>query len=182
VKGDLERVLYPLHFITEAAQHPALHPGRSAQIFLKTNAGKTAVGWIGELHPGLQQAYELPQAPVLFEFDLDPIRELGLPQPEDLSKFQAVQRDLALVVKQTVSAQSLLDAMMDSKQNFVRTITLFDEFRPKTGSSSMGDDEKSLAFRVTLLNPNETLQDPQIDAVMAALLTAVEKKYAARLR
>ena len=182
VKGDLERVLDPLHFVTEAAQHPALHPGRSAQIFLKTNAGKTAVGWIGELHPGLQQSYELPQAPVLFELDLDAIRDLGLPQPEELSKFPAVQRDLALVVKQNVSAQSLLDAMAASKQNFVRTIELFDEFRPKAGSSSMADDEKSLAFRVTLLNPQETLQDPQIDAVMAALLSVVEKKCAARLR
>ena len=182
VKGDVERVLDPLHFITEAAQHPALHPGRSAQIFLKTDAGKILVGWIGELHPGLQQVYELPQAPILFELDLDPIRELGLPKPEELSKFPAVQRDLALVVKQTVSAQSLLDAMMACKPNFVRTIELFDEFRPKAGSSSMADDEKSLAFRVTLLNPNETLQDPQIDAVMATLLGAVEKKCAARLR
>jgi phenylalanyl-tRNA synthetase beta chain len=182
VKGDLERVLDPLHFVTEAAQHPALHPGRSAQIFLKTAAGKTAVGWIGELHPGLQQSYELPQAPVLFELDLDTIRDLGLPQPEELSKFPTVQRDLALVVKQNVSAQSLIDAMAASKQNFVRTIELFDEFRPKVGSSSMADDEKSLAFRVTLLNSQETLQDPQIDAVMAALLGAVEKKCAARLR
>ena len=182
VKGDLERVLDPIHFVTEAAQHPALHPGRSAQIFLITNAGKIPVGWIGELHPGLQQAYELPQAPVLFELDLDPMRALGLPQPEELSKFPVVQRDLALVVKQHVSAQSLLDIMMASKQNFVRAIELFDEFRPKAGSSSMADDEKSLAFRVILLNPNETLQDPQIDAVMAALLGAVEKNCAARLR
>jgi len=46
----------------------------------------------------------------------------------------------------------------------------------------MADDEKSLAFRVTLLNPAETLQDSQIDAVMAFLLAAVEKKCAARLR
>ena len=182
VKGDLERVLDPLHFVTEAAQHPALHPGRSAQIFLITNAGKISVGWIGELHPGLQQAYELPQAPVLFELDLDPMRELGLPQPQELSKFPAVQRDLALVVKQHVSAQSLLDTMMASKQNFVQAIELFDEFRPKAGSSSMADDEKSLAFRVILLNPNETLQDPQIDVVMAALLGAAEKNCAARLR
>ena len=182
VKGDLERVLDPTHFLTEAGKHPALHPGRSAQIFLITNAGKISVGWIGELHPGWQQAYELPQAPVLFELDIDPIRELGLPQPEELSKFPAVQRDLALVVKQAVSTQSLLDAMMASKQNFVQAIELFDEFRPKAGSSSMADDEKSLAFRVILLNPNETLQDPQIDAVMAALLGIVEKKCAARLR
>ena len=182
VKGDLERVLDPLYFVTEAAQHPALHPGRSAQVFLKAGKNNIAIGWIGELHPGLQQAYELPQAPVLFELDLDPIRELGLPVPEELSKFPAVQRDLALVVKQSVSAQSLLDVMASSKQNFVRNIELFDEFKPKAGSSSMADDEKSLAFRVTLLNPNETLQDPQIDAVMAALLGAVEKKCAARLR
>ena len=182
VKGDLERVLDPLHFVTEAAQHPALHPGRSAKVLLRVGKDTISIGWIGELHPGLQQAYELPQAPVLFELDLDPIRELGLPAPEELSKFPAVQRDLALVVKQSVSAQSLLDAMAASKQNFVRNIELFDEFKPKAGSSSMADDEKSLAFRITLLNPNETLQDPQIDAVMAALLGALEKKCAARLR
>ena len=129
VKGDLERVLDPLHFVTEAAQHPALHPGRSAQVLLKTNQGTVLIGWIGELHPGLQQAYELPQAPVLFELDLEPIRELGLPMPKELSKFPAVQRDLALVVKQNISAQSLLDAMAASMQKFIRTIELFDEFK-----------------------------------------------------
>ena len=182
VKGDLERVLDPLHFVTQTAVHPALHPGRSANIVLQIPKGMLNVGWIGELHPGLQQSYELPQAPILFELDLEAIRELGLPVPEELSKFPAVQRDLAVVVKQNVSAQSLLDVMTASKQNFVRSIELFDEFKPKTGSSSMADDEKSLAFRVTLLNPNETLQDPQIDAVMASLLGTVEKKCAARLR
>ena len=78
--------------------------------------------------------------------------------------------------------QSLIDAMAASKQNFVRTIELFDEFRPKAGSSSMADDEKSLAFRVTLLNTQETLQDAQIEAVMTALLASLEKNCAARLR
>lgn len=182
VKGDLERALDPLHFTTEAAVHPALHPGRSAQIQLLTAKGKLNIGWVGELHPGLQQAYELPQAPVLFELDLEAIRNLGIPQPEELSKFPAVQRDLAVVVKQSISAQSLLDAMNKGKQNFVRHIELFDEFKPKAGSSSMADDEKSLAFRVTLLNPQETLQDVQIEAVMTALLAALEKNCAARLR
>ena len=182
VKGDLERVLDPLHFVTESAQHPALHPGRSAKVLLIADKNRIEVGWIGELHPALQQAYEFAQAPILFELDLEPILALGLPVPEELSKFPAVQRDLALVVKQSVSAQSLLDAMLATKQNFVRAIELFDEFKPKAGSSSMADDEKSLAFRVTLLNSQETLQDPQIDAVMATLLGAVEKKCAARLR
>jgi phenylalanyl-tRNA synthetase beta chain len=182
VKGDLERMLDPLDFTTQAAFHPALHPGRSAQIQLLTSAGKLNIGWVGELHPGLQQAYELPQAPVLFELDLEAVRNLGIPQPEELSKFPAVQRDLAVVVKQSVSAQALLDAMNKTKQNFVRGIELFDEFKPKAGSSSMAVDEKSLAFRVTLLNPQETLQDAQIEVVMTALLAALEKNCAARLR
>jgi phenylalanyl-tRNA synthetase beta chain len=182
VKGDLERVLDPLHFTTEIAVHPALHPGRSAQVQLKTAKGLLNIGWIGELHPGLQQAHALPQAPVLFELDLEAITQLGLPHPEELSKFPAVQRDLAVVVKQSVSAQSLLDAMQASKQALVRSIELFDEFKPKAGSSFMADDEKSLAFRVTLLNPQETLQDAQIEPVMSALLAALEKKCAARLR
>ena len=182
VKGDLERVLDPLHFTTQVAVHPALHPGRSAQIQLLTLAGKLNVGWVGELHPGLQQAYELPQAPVLFELDLAAVRDLGIPQPEELSKFPAVQRDLAVVVKLSVTAQALLDAMNKAKQNFVRGVELFDEFKPKAGSSGMADDEKSLAFRVTLLNPQETLQDAQIEAVMTALLAALEKNCAARLR
>ncbi|QWD24249.1 phenylalanine--tRNA ligase subunit beta [Polynucleobacter paneuropaeus] len=182
VKGDLERVFDPLHLVTETAQHPALHPGRSAQVMMKSPEGPVIQGWIGELHPGLQQAYELPQAPILFELDLELLRNVGLPQPEELSKFPAVQRDLAVVVKQNIAAQVLLDAMYASKPHFVRSIELFDEFRPKAGSASMAEDEKSLAFRVTLLNPEDTLQDAQIEGVMSGLLAALEKKCAARLR
>lgn len=182
VKGDLQRALDPLDFTTEAAGHPALHPGRSAKILLKTSKGQLDIGWMGELHPALQQAYELPQAPILFELDLEAIRDIGIPQPEELSKFPAVHRDLALVVKQDVSAQSLIDAMIACKQALVKRIELFDEFKPKAGSSSMADDEKSLAFRITLLNPQETLQDAQIELVMTALLKSLEKNCAARLR
>ena len=182
LKGDLQRALDPLHLTTEAAVHPALHPGRSAKIWLQTSKGQFDIGWMGELHPALQQTYELPQAPVLFELDLEAIQNIGIPQPEELSKFPAVQRDLALVVKQSVPAQSLIDTMVSSKQAFVKQIELFDEFKPKSGTSSMADDEKSLAFRITLLNPLETMQDAQIEAVMKALLAAVEKNCAARLR
>jgi phenylalanyl-tRNA synthetase beta chain len=72
--------------------------------------------------------------------------------------------------------------MHATKQNFVKAIELFDEFKPKAGSSSMADDEKSLAYRVTLLNSQETLQDAQIEAVMSTLLATLEKNCAARLR
>jgi len=182
VKGDLESAFAPLQFITAAAVHPALHPGRSAQIAFNVGKKTIPVGWIGELHPALQQAYELPQAPILFECDWDALAELGLPAPAEISKFPAVQRDLAVVVKQSVAAQTLLDGMAAAGQTLVRQIEVFDEFRPGAGSSSMAADEKSLAFRITLQNPAETLQDAQIDAAIAALLSALEKCCNARLR
>lgn len=168
VKGDLESAFAPLQFITAAAVPTA--SGRSAQIAFKVGNKAIPVGWIGELHPALQQAYELPQAPVLFECDWDALTEMGLPAPAEISKFPAVQRDLAVVVKQSVAAQDLLDAMAAAGQTLVRQIEVFDEFRPGAGSGSMAADEKSLAFRITLQNPAETLQDAQIDAAIAALL------------
>jgi phenylalanyl-tRNA synthetase beta chain len=67
-------------------------------------------------------------------------------------------------------------------QTLVRQIDVFDAFRPTSGSSSMAADEKSLAFRITLQNPAETLQDAQIDAAIAALLSTLEKRCNARLR
>ena len=68
VKGDVEALVWPLIVRTEAAAHPALHPGRSARVFVD---GKEA-GWIGELHPRLLRAFDLAGAPpVVFELDQD---------------------------------------------------------------------------------------------------------------
>ena len=182
VKGDLERAFAPLQFVTTSASHPALHPGRSAQIVFQVGKNAFQAGWIGELHPALQQAYALPQAPILFECDWDILANIGMPTPAELSKFPAVQRDLAVVVKQSVAAQTLLDVMRAAEQTLVRQIEVFDEFRPLADSSSMVKDEKSVAFRITLQNASETLQDAQVDAAIAALLAALVQHCSARLR
>ncbi len=180
VKGDLQRAFNPLqiHTMMSATSHPALHPGRSAQIYL----AQQAIGWIGELHPALQQTYELANAPVLFEIHWDAITQIGLPAPSEISKFPTVQRDIAVVVKQSVPAQSLIEIIMAKKQPYLIKIELFDEFRPQKESASMASDEKSLAFRLTLVNDQETLQDAQVEAVVNALLSALQKDCAARLR
>jgi phenylalanyl-tRNA synthetase beta chain len=180
VKGDLQRVLTPLQIQTKATDtaHPALHPGRSAPIYL----GHQAMGWIGELHPRLQQAYELSSAPILFEISWDAIREIGFPSPNELSKFPAVQRDIALVVDQAMPAQDLIDVMQAQQDTFVQKIELFDEFRPQKESASMATHEKSLAFRITLVNDQDTLLDKQVEASMAGLLKALQKECKARLR
>ena len=93
------------------AEHPALHPGRSAH----DRARRRDVGFIGELHPRWLQKYDLPQAPVLFEVDADALQRARCPALyQEISKFPGATRDLALVVKQNVPAQALIDAFMQN--------------------------------------------------------------------
>ncbi|MGY6237818.1 phenylalanine--tRNA ligase subunit beta [Burkholderia ambifaria] len=182
VKGDLEALLAPAAARFVKAEHPALHPGRSARI----EVDGRAVGWIGELHPRLMQKYELPHAPVMFEIDTDALTARALPAPTDVSKFPPVRRDIAVVVDQAVEVQALFDemkkALADDACRFVQKVVLFDEFRAKSNTSGgLAAHEKSLAFRVTLQDPAGTLQDEVVDQ---AIQTLVERmaRAGARLR
>ncbi|WP_175686594.1 phenylalanine--tRNA ligase subunit beta [Burkholderia anthina] len=182
VKGDLEALLAPSAARFVKAEHPALHPGRSARIEVEGRA----VGWIGELHPRLMQKYELPHAPVMFEIDSDALIARALPAPTDVSKFPPVRRDIAVVVDQAVEVQALFDemkkALAEDACRFVQKVVLFDEFRAKSNTSGgLAAHEKSLAFRVTLQDAAGTLQDEVVDQ---AIQTLVERmaRAGARLR
>ncbi|WP_211443863.1 phenylalanine--tRNA ligase subunit beta [Collimonas humicola] len=179
VKADLEALFAPVVLRFAKLEHPALHPGRSAQVLL----GDKVVGFIGELHPRLQQKYELPLAPVVFEVDGLALQQRQVPAYVEISKFPAVVRDLAVVVKQAVYAQDLLDVFAAEQQGnpacrILQAIVLFDEYHGK----GLENDEKSLAFRFTLQDTENTLQDDTVEAAMAALIAAVNKVPTARLR
>jgi phenylalanyl-tRNA synthetase beta chain len=179
LKADLEALLAPAMPRFENGDHPALHPGRAAQIIV---GGKT-VGFIGELHPRWQQKYELPLAPVFFEIDADVLMQREVPSYREISKFPAVTRDLAMVVKHAVPVQALLDTFNAEKQlnktcGILQAIVLFDEYRGK----GLESDEKSLAFRVTLQDTQSTLQDEAVEAAIADLVAAANKKNGAKLR
>jgi len=171
VKGDVEALLAPAVARFVKAEHPALHPGRSARIEID---GHT-VGFIGELHPRLMQKYELPHAPVMFEIDADALIARTLPAPTDVSKFPPVRRDIAVVVDQSVEVQALFDEMKKALANdacrFVQKVVLFDEFRAKSNTSGgLAMHEKSLAFRVTLQDAAGTLQDEVVDRAIQMLV------------
>nr|WP_315212753.1 phenylalanine--tRNA ligase subunit beta [uncultured Duganella sp.] len=179
LKADLEHLFAPLRLRFVKAEHPALHPGRSAQVLLD---GKV-IGFIGELHPRWMQKYELPQAPVVFEVDAIALQQRSVPEYAEISKFPGATRDLAVVVKQDVPAQDLLDAFNAAVQaspqgKIVQAIVLFDEYRGK----GLEQDEKSLAFRFSLQDTQNTLQDDVVEAVMAAAGDAAKQKHGARLR
>ena len=179
IKADLEALFAPKALQFVKTEHPALHPGRSAQVLLDGRV----IGFIGELHPRWQQKYDLPLAPMVFEVDACALQRRDVPAYREISKFPAVTRDLALVVKHSVPAQEVMDTFFaEQKVNpacaMMQAIVLFDEYRGK----GLGNDEKSLAFRFTLQDTQTTLQDDKVDAAMAAFIDSVNKKHGAKLR
>ena len=183
VKGDVESLLWPLQARFERAEHPALHPGRSARVVLNGRA----VGWIGELHPRWLQKYDLATAPVVWEVELDAITAVGLPKYREVPRVPAVTRDIALVVRQDVAVQDLVDTFEKAAvgtpwQRYLQGVVLFDEFRPKAATAAIGAQEKSLAFRITLQDTDSTLQDDIVEAATQQLIRAAGDAFGARLR
>ena len=179
VKADLEALFAPRQLRFAKAEHPALHPGRCATVELD---GKQ-IGLVGELHPRWLQKYDLPQAPVLFEVDAAALCERVVPRYTEISKFPGATRDLALVVKQDVPAQRVIDAFnaeiaANPAGKIVQAVVLFDEYRGK----GLETDEKSLAFRFSLQDTQSTLQDEAVDAIMAAVAESASTTLNARLR
>jgi phenylalanyl-tRNA synthetase beta chain len=181
VKGDVEALLAPRRPVFEAAEHPALHPGRSARVLLDGRP----VGYIGELHPRWRQDYELALTPVLFELELDAVLARELPRAQPMSKFQAAERDLAVIVAEAVSHDALMQAIWAAPhQGLLRNAVLFDVYRPRPGqpAGSLAEGEKSLAVRLTLHSDQATLTDEQIDAAVQAVLQNLQRSLGARLR
>ncbi|WVN40998.1 phenylalanine--tRNA ligase subunit beta [beta proteobacterium MWH-UniP1] len=181
VKADLEALVAPLRLSTQVSDtaHIALHPGRSAQVLL----GQDVIGVLGELHPRLVQEMELPSAPVVFELLLAPILALDLPRVSEVSKFPPVTRDLAVVVDTATPAGAIMMRLQKLKNqlkqgSWLTNIKCFDEYRGK----GLSEKEKSLAFRFILQSSDATLQDPEVDALMAEILKVLQSDFAARLR
>ncbi|HEX5804584.1 MAG TPA: phenylalanine--tRNA ligase subunit beta [Azospira sp.] len=174
VKGDLEALLAPRVARFEKVSHPALHPGRAAQIVLD---GKV-IGVVGELHPQWVQKYDLPLAPVVFELDLDALKAAELPQYVEVSRLQPVIRDLAVVVDHGLDLQTLLDGLSAHRSGLVQDIRLFDIYTGK----GIDSGKKSLAFRIVMQDTQRTLQDAEVDAAMQNLVVYLQDAFAAQLR
>ena len=178
VKADVEALLAPRRATFVAAEHPALHPGRSARIELDGQP----IGWIGELHPKWRQGYDLPQAPVLFELDADVLKAQVVPAYQPIARQQSVWRDLALVVKDGVPHDALIAAITDDQSGLVRHAQLFDIYKPKAPTADIAADERSMAVRVELLDDQATLTDERVDGVVSGIVERLGQRLQARLR
>ncbi len=182
VKGDVEALLAPRVPTFEAATHPAMHPGRCARVLLDG----VSIGFVGELHPRWRQAEGWQQAPVMFELDLPAVLGRDVPVAQTVARHQPVERDIAVVVKESVTHAELMTAIHNAAtQGWLKSAVLFDVYRPKKGaevSGAVAADEKSLAVRLTLERPDANLTDDEIDGVVQSVLAQLQNRVHARLR
>lgn len=174
VKADIEVLFSPRQLTFRRAAHPALHPGRCAEVLLD---GKV-VGILGELHPQWVQKYDLVAAPIYFELDLQPLLARHTIQAQAVSRFPAVRRDLALVVADTLEVDALATTLRAAASHLVTEIALFDVYRGK----GVEEGKKSLAFKVLMQDTARTLTDAEVDSVMQDLIAAAANSHAAQLR
>ena len=179
IKGDVEALLAPLQAVFAPAQHPAMHPGRCASLSV---AGR-AIGFVGELHPQWRQGYELVQAPLLFELELDAVLQRPVPVFKAVSKLQSVERDIAVIVPESVTHAALMAAIHAADtQGRLKGATLFDVYRPQQANAGIQLGEKSLAVRLVLSSDATTLTDEEIEATVQAVLVNLQVQLQSRLR
>ncbi|MDK4533694.1 phenylalanine--tRNA ligase subunit beta [Kingella kingae] len=166
LKADVETLLRGKNAAFVKAEHSALHPGRCAAIVVDG----VNVGIIGELHPKWTQKYDLPQAPLLFELDMDAVLTTEKVRYQAVSKFQAGRRDLAFVLPENVAFADLQAALGQVNNPIIQGIELFDVYR----GAGLPENHKSLAVKISLQDMNATLTDETVEPIIQELIAKAE--------
>lgn len=184
LKGALETVFDVLGMDSEkisyeADQPDGFHPGRSASVYVQDGENKIKLGTLGQLHPQIQQDKDL-QDTYVAEILLDPIYLLAnnRVQYRDLPRFPAMERDLAIVVNETVEAGSLIRVIRENAGELLQNVQVFDVF---TGSK-LGEGKKSVAISLTYRHQDRTLTDEEVAAANEKAVQALEQSFGAELR
>ncbi len=178
LKGDIEAVLSICgcagRASFEAARHPALHPGQSARILLDGEP----IGWLGALHPSLERRVDAAGRVYLCEIAMQPLRQGRLPSFQEMSRFPANRRDLALVVGKEVPAARVLEVAAEAAPEFLKELKLFDVYEGERIDSG----RKSLAIGLTWQAQSRTLTDDEVDTAVQGILDALAARLGATLR
>ena len=174
LKGDLESLAGSARLEFRAGTHPACHPGRCALVY----ADGVAVGVVGEMHPRLQQHYELAMAPVFFEIDSGILLGGAAPRYSGISRMPVVRRDVAILVDDSLPVGDILVAVRARLPGTVREFEVFDQYRGKGVEAG----KKSLAFRVVMQDTDRTLIDADVEGIVASIREQLVQQFQAQAR
>lgn len=172
VEGLLDITSKDFRFV--AAEHSALHPGQCAAVEL--NGQK--VGYLGALHPQIQQELGINQSVYLFEIEQSALAEARLPAFDPLSKFPEVRRDLALLVARETTADALLGGVKAAAGEHLVDLKVFDVYTGK----GIDAERKSIALGLTYQHPSRTLTEEEINSSVDAVVKRLEDELGASLR
>ena len=123
---------------------------------------------------------------MLFELDLAPVLARRVPVFQPVTRFQAVQRDIAVVVADSVTHAALMQVIWAAPTGgILREAQLFDVYRPKVAKDAVvaaGAADRSLAVRLTLNSDEASLTEVQIEAAVKAVVEQLVATLGARQR
>ena len=177
-KGVVEALFAKLGLTAEyvaSNQIKSLHPGRTALISINGRP----VGFVGQVHPAAAKAYDIPETYVA-ELNLSAIEEQLQPaQPfTEITKFPAVSRDVAILLKAEITHQEVLDAIQAAGIKRLTDIKLFDIF----SGDKLGVGLKSMAYSLTFQNPEASLTDEEVAKYMEKIEKSLTEKLGAEVR
>lgn len=179
LKGVMENLLVgsSLKYTIRRSAEPYLHTGVSADIVAEDG---TVVGWFGKIHKHVLKNYGINQDVYYGELDTDYLAKLPEKKytTKEISKYPSVERDLAVVVDESVCNADLVAAIKSSCGKIFGGVELFDVYR----SDALGKDKKSMAYKVTFASDEKTLTGDEINAVVAKILKSLDFRYGAKLR
>ncbi len=177
VYGLLARLGIPVNAFTETQTSDS---DFAAALQLTERSGRH-IGTLGMLRGDLCRRFGIEQPVVYAELRWDELMRLALRNTvlyQPLPKSQPVKRDLALLIDQDVTFADVEKTVRKAGGKMLREVSLFDVYEGK----NLPDGKKSYAIAITMLDPEKTLQDKQIDAVMKKIVDALAKNVGAELR
>ena len=173
LKGVIEEFLYKvgmkkLPSYNANAGKTFLHPGRQAQIIYED----TVVGYFGEVHPLVQEAYGIAERTYVANIDLSVIctKANFTVKYEGIAKFPSVVRDISLVMDKSLTAGEIEKIIRSESGAILESLELFDIYE----GERIGADKKSMAYSITFRNKEKTLEESEISAVMDKILKGLQ--------
>lgn len=181
LKGIVENVLdqsgIARYDITRETQNQSYHPGRCATLKI----GVDTIATLGEVHPEVLTNYGINEQRVyLAEINITKLVKYAksVKKYTEVPKFPAVERDIALIVDETVEIGQIEKMMTKKGKKLLESIKLFDIYR----NEKLGENKKSVAFALTFRDKNKTLGDEEINPIMTSIWQELEKELGAEIR